>query len=229
MPGFGKSDGTRDCTGPHSQKAIAAVVDHFSELPFIDAKRMGIYGISKGASLASMIHIYNQKLLFQVLEAGCYDFTTRYALLPDYLADFKTTMLIETDGSEQALRDRSAVFHTHSVQSKTLILLGEFDDRRNLPSSVALYEKLLAAGKECQFKIFPNELHCLSESKWDFIIPFVRQQFFDLYGIGANVTLIPPAVQVAKILPNSPAQFSGKLKVGDVILRAIIAVSSRFS
>ena len=64
IPGFGNSDGKRDFSGPNSQRAIADVLDHFSHLPFVDAKRMGVYGISKGATLASMVHAYYPLLSF---------------------------------------------------------------------------------------------------------------------------------------------------------------------
>ncbi|HEV7738050.1 MAG TPA: CocE/NonD family hydrolase, partial [Chlamydiales bacterium] len=46
VPGFGASVGSRDCSGPASQKAIGAVIHHFVKSSFIDPQRMGIYGIS---------------------------------------------------------------------------------------------------------------------------------------------------------------------------------------
>lgn len=216
-PGYGHSEGKRDFAGPDSQKAVAAVIDHFAKLSWIDSKRMGIYGICKGSSLASMVHVYYPDLSIQILEAGWYDFTTRLAMLPDYLNGIKENLLRETDGSEEALKDRSAVCHTANIHCKTLILAGEFDDRRTLPSSRALHEQLLSEGKESRLKIFPNELARLSLDKWDAIIPFIRENFFDQYGIGIKITLLTPAIQVTKIHPGSPAEQS-HLKVGDVIL-----------
>jgi hypothetical protein len=99
-----------------------------------------------------------------------------------------------------------------------LILAGEFDDRRTVPGSIALHEKSLSEGKDSQLKIFPNELHTLLIGKWETILPFVRERFFKLYGIGINVSEIIPALQISKIHSNSPAANSGKLHVGDVVL-----------
>lgn len=219
IPGFGQSDGSRDFSGPDSQKAIATVIEHYAQLPFVDSKRMGIYGISRGAILASMVHKYASGLLLQVLEGGWYDLTTCSSLMPNYLEKIKKNIVVETKGLDEELIERSAIYNTQYVNSKTLILLGEFDDRRTLPSSKALHEKLVAEGKDSQIKIFPNELHVLSADKWSTIIPFIRQHFFNLYGIGIQVSLIMPAIQISKILPNSSAERSGQLKVGDVILR----------
>lgn len=218
-PGFGNSEGSRDFSGPNSQKAIAAVIKHCAQLPFVDSKRMGIYGISRGATLASMVHKYSLPLSLQILEGGWYDLTSCISLMPGYLEKIKENILIETNGSQKDLIERSAIHNTQYINAKTLILLGEFDDRRTLPSSQTLHEKLIAEGKDSRIKIFPNELHILSRDKWSTIIPFVRQHFFNLYSIGINVSLIMPANQIARIHPNSPAELSGRLKVGDVILR----------
>ena len=138
--------------------------------------------------------------------------------MPDYLNKIKENIATETGGTAADLIERSAIYHTEHIHSKTLILLGEFDDRRTLPSSIALHEKLLAEKKDSRIKIYPNELHTLSTDKWGTIIPFLREHFFHLYGIGINVSLIMPAIQIAKIHPNSPAALSEKLHVGDIIL-----------
>lgn len=217
VPGFGASEGSRDCSGPASQKAIAAVIHHFAKSSFIDPQRMGIYGISRGAILASMVPKYAPMLSLQILESGCYDLTQRDSLLPDYLIGMKKNMILETGGTSEALIERSALYNTKYIQGKTLVLAGEFDDRRPLPSSLALHEKLTQEGKHSQINILPNELHFLSELKWEIIKPFLRKHFFHLYGIGINVSSVIPAIQISKVLPNSPAE--GKLCIGDAILR----------
>lgn len=219
IPGFGNSGGSRDFSGPNSQKAIATVVEYFKQFPYIDSAKMGIYGISKGAILASMVHKYTSSLNLQILEAGTYDLSARNFLLPSYLSGIQKNLIAESGGTDRDFMERSALFNTEYIHANTLILAGEFDDRRTVPSSVALHEKLLAEKKTSRIKIFPDELHVLSAVKWKTILPFLRQQFFDLYGIGIHVTLVMPAIQLAHILPNSPAAQSGKLHIGDVILK----------
>ncbi len=177
---------------------------------------MGIYGISRGAVLASMVPKYAPSLSLQILESGFYDLTNRDSLLPDYLSGMKKNMILETGGTPKALMERSALYNTEYIHGKTLILAGEFDDRRPLPSSLALHEKLILEGKQSQINILPHEFHFLSELKWEIIKPFLRANFLHLYGIGINISSVIPALQISKVLPNSPAE--GKLRVGDAIL-----------
>lgn len=219
IPGFGNSGGNRDFSGPSSQKAIASVIDHCSKLSYIDPKRMGVYGISKGATLASMVPLYYPGLVLQILEAGRYDLTNYSEELPEYLEGIKLNILNETGGSEKALKERSALYNTHCITSKTLLLAGEFDDRRTVPSTRQLHKKLTDEGKECEMVIYPNELHILTAEKWQAIIPFVRKYLLDVHGIGIHCRGIGSAIQIEKIISGSPAQLQGKLKIGDVVLR----------
>ena len=219
-PGFGQSDGVRDFAGPESQKAVAAVIEYCASLSYVDAERMGIYGISKGAILASVVPVYYPDLSLLILEGGEYDLTNRRTLLPDYLNDLREGLVKEVGSEDSAYIARSAIYNTQSIQGKTLLLHGEFDDRRGLPSAIALQAVLLQEGKECLLKMYPNECHCLPTEKWEAIIPFVRQQFFNISGIGIKLTnWATPAAQICKIRPDSPASKSGKLKIGDAILK----------
>src|ERR1700722_8126999 len=84
-PGFGGSDGERDYSGPNTQKAIIAVIDHFKSLPTIDQSKMAIYGMNRNATLASMVSAHCSDLSLQILESGEYDLTLRREYLPDYL------------------------------------------------------------------------------------------------------------------------------------------------
>ncbi len=217
MPGYGRSDGTRDFAGPDTQKAIVAVIDHFSRCDFVDETRMGVYGISKGAILASLLQCYSPPLKLQILESGCYDLTERLNQLPSYLDGILENMLRVTGGKKQDLLERSALYRTQYISSKTLILQGEFDDRKGLPSAKALHEKLLAEGKESLLRIFPTA-HRIGPAKWEVIRPYLRNHFFEKYGIGIDIDNIPPALQVRKIIPNSPAAESERLQLGDAIL-----------
>jgi len=153
------------------------------------------------------------------LEAGCYDLTSREQLLPSYLDTIVKNMVVEIgDPYEEGLKCRSALFYPTTC-AKTLILHGEYDDRRGALSAHLLHEKLLAEGRDSTLKIYPDGLHCLPADKWDAIIPFVRETFLGLCGIGIKVNLIMPVIQIAKIYPGTSAYEQGRLKVGDAILR----------
>lgn len=218
-PGYGNSTGNRDSSGPDSQKAVIDVINHFKKMPFVDTNKMGLYGISKGAILGSMVSVHSPDIALQILEGGNYDQLSRYAIMPDYLHVILDTFIKESDGSVQALIERSAIFHTDKIHAATLILQGEFDDRKGLVSAEILHKKLLEKGVNSKLTVFHNALHVLPQEKWETIIPYLREKFFNLFGIGINVAQTKPAIQIAKILPNSPAFRSGSLKIGDAILK----------
>lgn len=216
VPGFGLSEGAQDLAGPDSQRAIKAVIDYFKTLDFIDGSRMGIYGISKGAMLASMVSAQCPELMCQILEAGRYDLLN-VAPMPEYLKGIHDEIL-RIGCTREALIERSAVYHVDNVKAATLILHGALDDRKTLASAQLLHEKLIAQGLDSRLEIYPKGLHVLPRKKWDVIASFVREHFFDLYSIGVKLSMPAPGVQIAKIFPKSPAARSRKLKVGDTIL-----------
>lgn len=214
-PGFGGCEGERDFNGPYSQHALIAAIEHFKKNSFVDHKHIGAYGFSRGAGLLSMVTTQYHGLQFQILESGCYDFTTREKLLPEYLHTIWENVVNETGATREALVERSAVYHTDKIQTPALILHGKYDDRRGLSSAQNLSKHL----QNAQFVFFPDATHILPRKKWATIIPFVRLQFFNLAGIGVNLIPSPPVIQIEKILPSASAPISGTLKMGDVILK----------
>lgn len=218
MPGYGKSTGHRDFGGIESQNTIIALIEYFKDLSFVDSSRMGIYGISRGAQLAGMVSSHYPNLSLQILESGFYDLVAFQTDIPNYLQDIKSNIISEGGNTLEALIERSPLYHVNNMKASTLILQGELDDRRQLPSAKKLHEQLLRKGIDSQLKLYRNELHSLPADKWDMIIPFVREQFFGIYGIGIKVSKAVPVMQILKIHPNSPASKVKKLKVGDAIL-----------
>ena len=81
-----------------------------------------------------------------------------------------------------------------------------------------LVQTLLSEEKNSVLKVFTGSPHQLPKEKWETIIPYVREQFFDLYGIGIKLTKTNPAIQISKIQKGSPADISKKLRKGDAIL-----------
>ncbi len=217
-PGYGQSEGQRDYCGPNSQQAVISVIQQFKSHSFIDPSRMGLYGFSRGAILGSLVSCQCADISLQILEGGWYDFTVDRGL-PSYLKGLTDNILKETGGTSEALRTRSAVLQADKLHATTLFLYGEFDDKKGLSSARHLHEQLLARNVESYLKVFPNELHFVEGQKWATIIPFLRAHFFNLYGIGINISMSMPVFQISKIQPGSPAERSQKLRTGDAILR----------
>ncbi|MCB1116861.1 MAG: prolyl oligopeptidase family serine peptidase, partial [Chlamydiia bacterium] len=145
-PGFGHSDGELDFCGPYSQKAVLGVIEYCKALDAVDSSRMGLYGISRGAILGSMVSTLTEDLSLQILEAGRYNAFDTFTALPSYLKGIRENLVAEGGSDEAALLARSAIFHTDKIKAKTLILHGEFDDRMGLDSARTLHHNLIERG-----------------------------------------------------------------------------------
>jgi dipeptidyl aminopeptidase/acylaminoacyl peptidase len=87
QPGYGDSDGPPDYCGPFTQDATMVAVDFLRRLPFVDSKRVALYGYSRGAIVASMVATRDPRLAAVVLGAGAYDFFSSLAdIRPHYPA-----------------------------------------------------------------------------------------------------------------------------------------------
>jgi pimeloyl-ACP methyl ester carboxylesterase len=74
QPGYGDSEGPADFVGPKTIKALTEGYRKFQREPFVDAKRMGIVGYSRGGMAASLLAVQLDDVKAVVLGAGVYDF-----------------------------------------------------------------------------------------------------------------------------------------------------------
>ncbi len=78
QPGFGKSEGKADYVGPATIEALTIGFKKFQREPFVDAKRMGVFGYSRGGMAASLLAVKLKDIKAAVLGAGLYDFKKAY-------------------------------------------------------------------------------------------------------------------------------------------------------
>src|SRR3989442_1128690 len=55
IPGFRGTNGKRDYSGPIAQNAVITLLNHLKTLPYIDNTKIGLLGVSRGATTAAMI------------------------------------------------------------------------------------------------------------------------------------------------------------------------------
>jgi pimeloyl-ACP methyl ester carboxylesterase len=84
QPGYGDSDGPPDYCGPFTQDATMVAVDFLRRQPFVDSKRMALYGYSRGAIVASMVATRDPQLAAVVL--GAERTTSSAGIRPHYRA-----------------------------------------------------------------------------------------------------------------------------------------------
>src|SRR4029078_8541661 len=78
QPSFGKSEGKADCVGPETLNALTAGFRKFQRESYVDGKKMGIFGYSRGRMAASLLAVKLKELRAAVLGAGIYDFKRAY-------------------------------------------------------------------------------------------------------------------------------------------------------
>ena len=216
-PGFGNTGGERDCGGPFSQEIVNFVIDYFKAKPFVDKTKMGLYGISQGAILASMVSAQNDDIILQILDGGIYDLEESVMSLPNYLEGFRDYVKDQAeDNLERYYFERSAIYHTDRIKAHTLILHGKLDDRKALPSAEKLDSLLLNS----TLVVYPHAAHdIVVDERWNDTLSFVKKHFLNLYDIGkVTFSRAIPASIVLKI-DGSIDIVSGKFLEGDAILK----------
>lgn len=137
--GYKFSGGVPDYCGPNTIRGVLDGVEIFKKEKFVESDHLGIWGISRGATIAALLST-KQTVRFKVavLQSGIYDFNEYLLKRGD--KGIAKAILTETDGTFEALSERSVIEKAGSMSCPCLILHGELDER--IPSAQA---KLLSA------------------------------------------------------------------------------------
>ena len=180
QPSFGKSEGKADYVGPSTLDALSAGFKKFQQEPYVDAKKMGIFGYSRGGMAASLLAVKLKDVRAAVLGAGIYDFKRAYdeVTIPGIRENMKT----ETGMTEDAIKERSSILQMEKLRCPVLILHGEKD--KNVPVSQALLlrDRLTTLKKDFEIKLFPEAEHSIPTIEW---LPLVID-FFNRHLKGAR-------------------------------------------
>lgn len=78
QPGYGGSAGPADFAGPRTFEVLQAAAERFAAEPFVDPRRLGIYGYSRGALAAAELATRTDLFRASVVGGGIYDFRAAY-------------------------------------------------------------------------------------------------------------------------------------------------------
>lgn len=174
QPGFGKSAGPPDYVGPKTLKVLTVAFRKFQKEPFVDPKRMGIYGYSRGGMAASLLAVEIDDVKAAVFGAGIYDFQRMYdeATIPGIRENMKN----ETGMTPEAVRLRSSVLRMDRLGAPVLILHGE--DDKNVPVSQAklLAKRLGELHKEFDLRLFPGREHSIGPEVSVLTVEFFKKR-----------------------------------------------------
>ena len=154
--------------GPATVAAVQTVIDHFRTQPFVKGDRIALEGVSRGAIVASLIAVRDTTIRAMVLISGEYDFATpidaktHAGWLALQRRDFSHPAIVaETDGSQAALRVRSALLQADRIRTPALLFNGEDDDRTDPAQAQALADRLRANGVEARAIVVPAVGHAI--------------------------------------------------------------------
>ncbi len=158
QPGFGKSQGKRDFVGPATVKALVTGFKRLQHEPYVDSKKMGIFGYSRGAIAASLMTLrLGKEVKAAVFGAGAYDFKKAYDEVT--IAGIRKNMEVETGMTEKAIKERSPVLHMKKLKSPVLILHSEKDENVPVNQALLLRDELKRLGKDFEINVSPTGKH----------------------------------------------------------------------
>ena len=157
QPGSGKTQVELDFVGPKTVEAMIAGYEKFKREPYVDSKKMGIFGYSRGGMAAALMATKLKDLKAVVLGAGVYDFKKAYDDVK--IEGIRKNMLAETGMTEKAIRERSAVLHLKKLTAPVLILHSETDENVPVNQAHLLRDRLTELKKEFEIKLFPQGKH----------------------------------------------------------------------
>jgi dipeptidyl aminopeptidase/acylaminoacyl peptidase len=154
---------------------LMAAVDVAARRPYVDERRLGVYGYSYGGYMSAWIVGQTDRFAAAVVGAPVIDIATSY-LQDDIgvaLAD------VEWGGTpfERAewYRERSPITHAPNVETPVLLLHGEDDLRCPIGDSEAYYTALTTLGKTVEFVRFPDSSHGFPGTAH----PALRKEYLD--------------------------------------------------
>jgi dipeptidyl aminopeptidase/acylaminoacyl peptidase len=175
LVGYGMSDGEPDYCGPRTCEAAVAALDLFRAEPALDG-RIALWGVSRGAIVASQLVVRGCRVEAAVLQSGIYDLEQFYAS-PACVGRLRANIERETGGATAgALRERSAVHLARPgtiVAARTLVLHGAEDD---VEQAEALATNLAQLGADHELRIVEGAGHALGlGAVADYVVPFLQR------------------------------------------------------
>ena len=173
--GYGLSGGRPDFCGPKTVGGVIRGIQHFLRLPFVDKNKLGIWGISRGATVAASVAIQAPALFKAViLQSGAYDLKSHYDSTP--IEGIREIIKKEIGISKSAFIKRSPIHKIGKIKAPILILHGKNDERVLVEQAKMLEEKLNQINHSHKTVILDNELHILSKStRHDYVWPFLNK------------------------------------------------------
>lgn len=138
---------------------VEGVKSALKKFPFLDNKRIGVWGWSGGGSMTL-------NLLFQYPEV--YKTGISVAPVSDmryYDSVYQERYMGLPSENKAGYRDGSPITHAKNLKGKLLLIHGTGDDNVHYQNSEALIDKLIEYKKQFSMMAYPNRRHSIKEGK----------------------------------------------------------------
>jgi dipeptidyl-peptidase-4 len=146
--------------GPLSSQQQAAALQSFEKThPYIDAKRVGVWGWSGGGT-------ETLNLMFRYPEI--YSVGVSVASVPDqrlYDSIYQERYLGLPQDSPKAYEQSSAINFAERLRGQLMVIHGSGDDNVHFQGFELLVNKLVSLGKNFDMRVYPGRTHSISEGK----------------------------------------------------------------
>ncbi|MFQ5913248.1 MAG: alpha/beta hydrolase family protein [Nitrospinota bacterium] len=188
MPGFGDSTGERDFVGPETLSRLRSAVRHFQTLPYVDSRRIAIYGASRGATAAALLARSIPEVRGLVLQSGLYDLldvaqgdrkpegsdgeTSKEA------REMRERIAREAGKSYEAMRKRSPAVFSKDLACPILLIHGT-EDRAVSIDQMRRFAETLRREMGKEWEVLAQEVpagHVVSGAiVWSEALPFLKR------------------------------------------------------
>jgi len=175
QPGYGRSAGPGDYVGPKTIKVLTEGYRRLQRENFVDGKRMGLVGYSRGGMAASLLAVQLDDVKAAVLGGGVYDLKREYDEAG--LDGIRQNIKAETGMTEEAIKQRSSVLRMDKLRCPVLILHGEKDINVPVSQAYLLRDRLTALKKEFEIQIFPDRDHAIGpQNLYKYSLDFLKRK-----------------------------------------------------
>jgi dipeptidyl aminopeptidase/acylaminoacyl peptidase len=183
MPGYGRSDGAPDYSGPFTQEAVRAVVKHLRSLPDVDGDRIALVGVSRGSIAAAMVAAADPRLAALVLVSPIFDLGDTYGRLRglgdsvEDIRDITANIAAEAGTDRRAFAARSPLRVAERIKVPTLSLSGGQDPRIRAEEAHLFADRLGAGSVPARALVYPELGHAIPpEVRAPLIDAFLEQR-----------------------------------------------------
>jgi dipeptidyl aminopeptidase/acylaminoacyl peptidase len=159
LPGYGLSSGQADLAGTRSIAALELALDRLRRSEGVDSTRIGVWGISQGATAALQLAARRRDLKGVFAQAGLYDLA---AIERTTTSDDMRRLLADEAGSRGSWKRRSPMASVERIKVPVMLLHGEKDEMAPPGQANDFVTQLKAAGQNATLRLIAGQGHWIN-------------------------------------------------------------------